>query len=187
MKYNPHWHFVGRKLLTFSWFENSYIMVVKWQINKFSHRQPLKYYLQVSQKWMLFLVCARFSKILQNFSERQILWRMFLVVFRALTLRLPIHTSLSVAPKLPAYTRSGEKCQNFSKTSTPQQGLWRQNLNRLFVFWKLDCSPWQPLVLSLASPGSCSSDVSRHLHLASTHCALGPQSSLVWHSVRPER
>ena len=72
---------------------------------------------------MLFLGCARFSKILQNFSERQILWRMFLVVFHALTLTLPIHTSLSVAPKLQVCVRSGEKCQNFSKTSTPQQGV----------------------------------------------------------------
>ena len=45
-------------------------------------------------------MCARFAEFLQNCSERQILWRMCLVVFYALTLKLPIQTSLSVAPKL---------------------------------------------------------------------------------------
>ena len=59
-----------------------------------------------------------FSWILQNFSERQISWRMCLVVFHALTLELPIQTSLSVASKLPIYTRSGEKCENSNKTTT---------------------------------------------------------------------
>ena len=63
--------------------------------------------------------CARFPEFLQNFSERQILWSLCSVVFHALTLKLPIQTSLSVAPKLPVYTHSGEKCSNFSKTSTP--------------------------------------------------------------------
>ena len=38
---------------------------------------------------------------LENFSEHQILWNLCLVVFHALTLRLPIQTSLSVAHKLP--------------------------------------------------------------------------------------
>ena len=59
--------------------------------------------------------CARFPEILQNFSERQILWRMCSVVFHALTLKLPIQTSLSVVPKLQVCKRSGEKCQNFTK------------------------------------------------------------------------
>ena len=45
---------------------------------------------------------------LQNFSERQILWRMCLVVFLALTLKLPIQTSLSVAPTLPVSLSSAE-------------------------------------------------------------------------------
>ena len=45
--------------------------------------------------------CAHFPEFLQNFSERQILWSLCLVVFLALTLKLSIQTSLSVAPKLP--------------------------------------------------------------------------------------
>ena len=57
----------------------------------------------------------------QNFSEPQILWSLCWVVFHALTLKFPIQTLLSVVPKLPVYTCSGEKCENFSKTSTPQQ------------------------------------------------------------------
>ena len=61
--------------------------------------------------------CTCFPEFLQNFSERQILWSLCLVVFHALT--LPIQTSLSVAPKLPVSLRSGEKCANFRKTSTP--------------------------------------------------------------------
>ena len=64
--------------------------------------------------------CAHFPEFLQNFSERQILWRMCSVVFLALTLKLPIQTSPSVAPELPVSLRSGEKCPNFSKTSTLQ-------------------------------------------------------------------
>ena len=64
--------------------------------------------------------CARFPEILQNFSERQILWRMCSVVFHALTLKLPVQTSLSVAPKLHACVLSGEKCQIFRKTSIAQ-------------------------------------------------------------------
>ena len=38
--------------------------------------------------------------VLQNFSERQILWSLCSVLFYALTLRLPIQTSL---PKLPFF------------------------------------------------------------------------------------
>ena len=40
--------------------------------------------------------------------------------YHALTLKLPIQTSHSVAPKLLVSARSGEKCGKFSKTSTPQ-------------------------------------------------------------------
>ena len=68
-----------------------------------------------------YLRCARFPEILQNFSERQILWRMYSVVFvdfHALTLKLPIQTSLSVAPELQVCVHSGEKCQKFRKTSS---------------------------------------------------------------------
>ena len=43
---------------------------------------------------------ACFLEFLQNYSERQILWNLPLVVFHALILKLPIQTSLSVAPKL---------------------------------------------------------------------------------------
>ena len=53
--------------------------------------------------------CARFPEILQNFSELEILWSWCLVVFLALTLKLPIQTSLPV-PKIPVCVRSGEKC-----------------------------------------------------------------------------
>ena len=65
--------------------------------------------------------CARFPEILQNCSERQILWSLCLVVFLALTWKLPIQISLSVAPKLQVCVFSGEKCQIFRKTSTPQR------------------------------------------------------------------
>ena len=47
------------------------------------------------------LGCACFPEFLQNYSERQILWSLYLAVFLALTLKLPIQTSLSVVPKLP--------------------------------------------------------------------------------------
>ena len=64
--------------------------------------------------------CARFPEFLQNFSEHQILWSLCSIVFLALTLILPIQTSLSVAPKLPVSLSSGEKSEKFMKTSTPQ-------------------------------------------------------------------
>ena len=64
--------------------------------------------------------CARFAEILQNFSERQILWSLYSVVFPALTLKLPIQISLSVAPKLPVSLSSAENCHKFRKRSTPQ-------------------------------------------------------------------
>ena len=62
-----------------------------------------------------------FLNFLQNFSERQILWSLCSVVFHALTLKLPIQTSFSVAPKLSVSLRSCEKSEHFSKTSTPLQ------------------------------------------------------------------
>ena len=69
----------------------------------------------------LFQGCARFADFLQNFSERQILWRMYSVVFHVLTLKLPIQTSLSVAPKLPVSSRSGENCLKFQENEhTPE-------------------------------------------------------------------
>ena len=43
-----------------------------------------------------------------------------MVVFHALTLKLPIQISLSVVPKLTVLLSSHEKCPNFGKTSTPQ-------------------------------------------------------------------
>ena len=67
----------------------------------------------------LALGCARFAEFLQNFSERQILWSLCSVVFLAFTLRLPKQLSLSVAPKLPVFLRSGEIYGEFSKTNTP--------------------------------------------------------------------
>ena len=60
-----------------------------------------------------------FLIFLQNFSERQILWSLCSVVFHALTLKLPIQTSLSVAPELPVSLSSHEKCEHFRKTSPP--------------------------------------------------------------------
>ena len=42
------------------------------------------------------------------------------VEFHALLLKLPIQTSLSVAPELQVSLRSDEHCPNFSKTSTPR-------------------------------------------------------------------
>ena len=42
------------------------------------------------------------------------------MVFDALTLKLPIQTSLSMVHELPVSLSSHEKCEHFSKTSTPQ-------------------------------------------------------------------
>ena len=61
-------------------------------------------------------MCACFPEILQNFTERQILWSLCLVLFLALTLKFPIKSSLSVAPELPFSLSLHEKCPN----STPQ-------------------------------------------------------------------
>ena len=68
----------------------------------------------------LFQGCAHFPEFLQNVSEREILWSLCLVVFHALILKLPVQTSLSVAPKLPVSFGSDEKCEKFSKTSIAQ-------------------------------------------------------------------
>ena len=59
--------------------------------------------------------CACFPEFLQNFSERQILWSLYLVVFHALTLKLPIQSSLSVEPKLQVCVRSGENVKYSGK------------------------------------------------------------------------
>ena len=75
------------------------------------------------------LGCARFAEILQNFSERQILWSLCSVVFLAFTLRFPIQISLSVAPKLPVSLSSTENCHKFMKTSTPlYHGQWSHGI-----------------------------------------------------------
>ena len=55
-----------------------------------------------------------------NFTEHQILWRLSSVVFDALTMKLPIQTSLSVLRELPISLSSHEKYSNFRKTSTPK-------------------------------------------------------------------
>ena len=67
-----------------------------------------------------YLGCARFPGFVQNFSERQILWSLCSVDFHTFTLQLLIQTPHSVALELQVLVSSHEKCQNFSKTSTPQ-------------------------------------------------------------------
>ena len=67
---------------------------------------------------------ARSVEILQNFSERRILWSLCSVVFHAF-MKLPIQTSLSVASELPVSlsqlkiaTNSGKRahpCEEFVK------------------------------------------------------------------------
>ena len=77
---------------------------------------------------------ACFPEFVQNFSEHQILWSLCLLVFHALTLRLPIQTSLSL--------RSHEKSPNFRKRAhprevgTPSLGKWwiRHWLHVIFVW-----------------------------------------------------
>ena len=64
--------------------------------------------------------CARFPGFVQNFSERQILWSLCSVDFHTFTLQLLIQTPRSVALALQVLVSSHEKCQNFSKMSTPQ-------------------------------------------------------------------
>ena len=77
--------------------------------------------------------CARFPEILQNISERQILWSLCSVVLHALTLKLPIKISLFVAPKLPVPLSLAENCNKFKKTSTPRSKFgftWRSQMFR---------------------------------------------------------
>ena len=68
---------------------------------------------------IVFLGCARFAEILQNLSERQILWSLCSVVFHALTLKLPIQTPLSVVPELPVVLSSHENVQILAKRAHP--------------------------------------------------------------------
>ena len=85
------------------------------------------------------LGCARFPEFLQNFSERQILWSLYLVVFHALTLKLPIQISLAQASKLPISLRSGEKVKNSWKRAHPWVcPVWSNSSNwmKLCLFWK---------------------------------------------------
>ena len=65
-----------------------------------------------------------FLIFLQNFSERQILWSLCSVVFHALTLKLPIQTSLSVALELPLSLSSHEKFQENKPTLGSATDLW---------------------------------------------------------------
>ena len=73
------------------------------------------------------LGCACFPEFLHNFSERHILWSLCSVVFHALTLKLPIQTSLSVAPKLPVSLCSGGGGGNV-KISGKQAHPWLTSL-----------------------------------------------------------
>ena len=50
------------------------------------------------------------------------------MVFLNFTLRMPNQTSLSVAPKLPVSLSSGQKFQNFKKTSTSLELISDLNL-----------------------------------------------------------
>ena len=68
----------------------------------------------------------RGSTTVARFPERQTLWSLCWVVFHALILKLPIQTSLSVAPKLPVPLSSHEKCLNFREGGTPQD-YWIKN------------------------------------------------------------
>ena len=91
-------------------------------IFKFTHEssQCLIYFL-IPHSMVSSQECTCFPEFFQNFSECQILWSLCLVVFLAFTLRLPIQTSLCVAPKFPVSLRSTENCQKFRKTSTPHR------------------------------------------------------------------
>ena len=50
------------------------------------------------------LGCARFPEFLQNFSKRQILWSLCLVVFHVFTLKLPIQISISMGPGVCSFS-----------------------------------------------------------------------------------
>ena len=72
--------------------------------------------------------CACFPEFLQNFSECQIVWSLSSVVFHALTLKLPIQTSLSVAPDLIVSFSSAEFF--FTNISPVWHLIWVQNQGR---------------------------------------------------------
>ena len=63
-----------------------------------------------------------------------ILWSLCSVVFHALTLKLPIQTSHSVAPKLQVSLRSDEKCEQFNKMSTALDLSTRFEIVPVFLF-----------------------------------------------------
>ena len=67
----------------------------------------------------LCLGCTRSPEFVQNFSEHQILWILCSVVFRALTLQLPIQTSISVMPELRVSLNSLENVQISGKGAHP--------------------------------------------------------------------
>ena len=82
--------------------------------------------------------CARFAEILQNFRERQILWSLCSVVFHALTLKLPIQTSVSVVPELTVSLSLQENCPNFRKRGHPSLKNVKMVITFLFPF----CRPY---------------------------------------------
>ena len=65
-----------------------------------------KQFVQVRYSRLISLGCARFADFLQNFRERQILWRMCSVVFHTFTLKIPIQTLLSVTPTCSVFWRT---------------------------------------------------------------------------------
>ena len=90
------------------------------------------------QRRTLGLGSACFPEFLQNVSERQILWSLCSVVFHAITLKLPIQTSLSVVPKFQVCVRSGEKCQIFRKTSTPLINIQWQTISQKWNIFRIN-------------------------------------------------
>ena len=56
-----------------------------------------------------------------NNSYHGVKWSLSTAVFHAVTLKLAIQTSLSVAPEFPVSLSSHEKCPDFRKTSTPRE------------------------------------------------------------------
>ena len=79
-----------------------------------------------------------FLKLCKILVERKILWSLCSIIFFAFALRLPIQTSLSVAPKLQVSLCSGGNCQKFRKTSTSQ--WWGQAGADQTFQWRTD---WQ--------------------------------------------
>ena len=77
------------------------------------------------------------------------------VVFLAFPLKLPIHNSLSVAPKLPISLSSAENCRKFRKTSTSQVCV----LNEVSMFHNsplsLVCSGFSSLCKRYSESRNC--------------------------------